>query len=200
MFSFFKKSVEQQAAKELKKVRKKIKKEKNGAVGVCLKFSQYILDNEPKISENVFIREKDSPYPKLMVQLSSIDLLNSWKKESTSSELRKDLSTENDQDGDAIFDLMLNSSKICYINSNLILNDTEIETLSQEAIRDEISPNKVREQMYEIIENPDYEVPNENPNTIVKRKLKLEIQGRIKDAEDGWENWLERKIDEIDPI
>jgi len=200
MFSFFKGSVEQQAAKELKKVRKKIKKEKNGAVGVCLKFSQYIVDNESKISENVFIREEDSPYPKLMVQLASIDLLNSWKKESTSSELRKDLSTENDQDGEAIFDLMHNSSKICYINSNLILNDTEIETLSQEALRDEISPNKIQEQMYEILENPNYEALNENPDTIVKQKLMLEIQGRIKDAEDGWGNWLESEIDAIDPI
>ena len=135
-----------------------------------------------------------------MVQLASIDLLNSWKKESTLSELRKDLSTENDQDGEAIFDLMHNSSKIFYINSNLILNDTEIKTLSQEALRDEISPNKVREQMYEILENPDYEAPNENPNTIIKQKLMLEIQGRIKDAEDGWGNWLKSEIDVIDPI
>ena len=84
--------------------------------------------------------------------------------------------------------------------ANLILNDTEIETLSQEALRDEISPDKVREQMYEILENPEYEAPNENPDTIVKQKLMLEIQRRIKDAEDGWLNWLESEIDAIDPI
>ena len=200
MFSFFKRSADKQAAKELKKVRKKIKKEKDGAVGVCLKFTQYILDNESKISENIFIREEDSPYPKNMVQLASIDLLNSWKKESSSPELGENPTSENGPNGTAIYDLMFSSSKICYIKSNLILNNTEIKSITQEALLDEISPNKVREQMYEIFEKNDHMVANQDPDRIVKQKLMAEIQGRIKSAEEGWVNWLEAEIDSVEPI
>ena len=80
MFSFFKRSADKQAAKELKKVRKENQEGKRWCCWMCLKFTQYILDNESKISENIFIREEDSPYPKNMVQLASIDLLNLGKK------------------------------------------------------------------------------------------------------------------------
>ena len=189
VFGLFKKSVEQQAVKELKKIRKQILKEKDGTVGVCMKFSTFITERKKIDSSTNYIREEDSPYPKLMIVLASLDLLNAWKKESSSGKA-----------SEAIYELMFVMSRACYIKSFAILDHEERKKIAQEALMEKLSPNSVMGEMEQIIKNPDYKVEDESPETVVEEKLELHADANVLVANEAWEKWVNTDFDAFEAI
>jgi hypothetical protein len=114
MFSFFKeKTLEQQAVKELKKLRKDIMKA-GGPEKVCYLFWKH-LENNSFYHDAGVVSEEESPYSKFIVILASLDLLNSWKK------------TPNDDP--SIKELMELLSKQAYVAGLLTLNHSELTDL-----------------------------------------------------------------------
>lgn len=86
MFKFFSKQKEEdlseeqlrkQAVKEMKKIRKTIKKS-GGAERVCLDYWSFIQKDETFQNFGVVI-EETSPHQKMVAIVSALDLLNSWK-------------------------------------------------------------------------------------------------------------------------
>lgn len=111
MFGIFKKRTpEELAIREMKRLRKKIIKE-GGPEKVCFLYWKFLEDNEFYNATGV-AAEEETPYSKLMAIYSSLDLLNSWK--NTSDE---------DPQIKSIMELL---SKRVYIAGHLTFNNQEL--------------------------------------------------------------------------
>ncbi len=88
MFGLFRKGGEKivsdeqlrkQAVKELKKIRKVIRK-RGGAVPICYEYWKFMERDETYNSVG-YIFQADAPHEKLVVMFAALDLLHSWKTE-----------------------------------------------------------------------------------------------------------------------
>jgi len=118
MLNFFKKKTpEELAVRELKRLRKMILKE-GGPEKICYVYWKF-LENHTLFRDLHIAAEEDAPCPKMMAILSSLDLLNSWK-------------TTSDDDPN-VKDLMELLSKRVYVAGFLTFNHDELLSLHGEA-------------------------------------------------------------------
>jgi len=117
VFRIFKrKTPEELAVRELKRLRKRIVKE-GGPEKVCYLFWKF-LENDELYKDIGIVSEQDAPFPRMMAIFSALDLLNSWKKTS--------------DDNPDIKEVMELLSKRVYIAGLLTFNHEEMLNLYEE--------------------------------------------------------------------
>lgn len=118
MFSFFKKTIEEQAITELKRLTSMMK-EAGGAEKICLQYWHYLKNNDLYKQTGIAAAD-DAPMPPMLATLSALSLLNSWK--STPDSAGKDIK-----------DLMLSLSERVYVASVTSLSAEDLKHLYAES-------------------------------------------------------------------
>ena len=75
---FWQKSEEELAVNALKRLRKKLLREKGGVGGVCVRFIEFTNQNEMYLDSGLVVAE-EAPYSKIEVSLAALDVLSACK-------------------------------------------------------------------------------------------------------------------------
>lgn len=172
MFNFFKKKTpEQLAVRELKRFRKRILKE-GGPEKICYVYWKF-LESHTLFKELGIAAEEDAPCPKMMAILSSLDLLNSWKK----------TADEAPNIDPNIKEIMALLSKRVYVAGLLTFNHAELASLHQKAGG---VPGQITADSDAAVE--------------IETALRAEVERRRIEAEAAWLRWKETDFDVFDAI